>query len=48
LKQRLGRIRDVRVDASGVLYVLTDGGEGMLYRVELPHCEMREGGKNPL
>jgi hypothetical protein len=30
-----------------VLYVLTDGGEGMLYRVELPHGEMRGGGKGP-
>jgi len=48
LKQRLGRIRDVRIDASGVLYILTDGGEGVLYRVELPHGEMREGGDGPL
>ncbi|MBC8013614.1 MAG: PQQ-dependent sugar dehydrogenase [Methyloceanibacter sp.] len=48
LKHRLGRIRDVRIDASGVLYVLTDGGEGTLYRVELPHGEMRDSGKSPL
>ena len=48
LKHRLGRIRDVRIDASGVLYVLTDGGEGTLYRVELPHGEMRDSGKGPL
>ena len=48
LKHRLGRIRDVRIDASGVLYVLTDGGEGTLYRVELPHGEMRDSGKRSL
>ena len=48
LKHRLGRIRDVRINATGVLYVLTDGGEGMLYRVELPHGEMRAGGKSRL
>ena len=29
---RLGRIRDIRVDATGALYVLTD--DGTLYRVE--------------
>jgi glucose/arabinose dehydrogenase len=48
LRHQLGRIRDVRIDPSGVLYVLTDGAEGLLYRVELPHSEMREGGKGPL
>jgi glucose/arabinose dehydrogenase len=48
LRHQLGRIRDIRIDASGVLYVLTDGGEGALYRVDLPHSETREGGKNPL
>lgn len=48
LRHQLGRIRDVRVDASGVLYVLTDGDQGWLYRVELPHGELREGGKSPL
>ncbi len=48
LRSQLGRIRDVRIDPSGVLYLLTDGGEGMLYRVELPHSEMRQGGKTPL
>ena len=34
LEHRLGRLRDVRVDPSGVLYVLTDGPEGMLYRLD--------------
>jgi glucose/arabinose dehydrogenase len=48
LRHQLGRIRDIRIDASGGLYVLTDGGEGALYRVELPHRETREGGKSPL
>jgi aldose sugar dehydrogenase len=48
LRHQLGRIRDVRIDPDGTLYVLTDGGEGMLYRVELPHGAMREGGKSPL
>jgi glucose/arabinose dehydrogenase len=33
LEHRLGRLRDVRIDPSGVLYVLTDGPEGMLYRL---------------
>jgi glucose/arabinose dehydrogenase len=48
LKHQLGRIRDVRVDATGALYVLTDGGEGALYRVELPDGEMRHRGKSRL
>ena len=48
LRHQLGRIRDVRIDANGVLYVLTDGGEGALYRVELPHGETPEGGKSRL
>jgi glucose/arabinose dehydrogenase len=48
LRHQLGRIRDVRIHPDGTLYVLTDGGEGMLYRVELPHGAMREGGKSPL
>jgi glucose/arabinose dehydrogenase len=26
-------LRDVRIDPSGVLYVLTDGPEGSLYRL---------------
>jgi glucose/arabinose dehydrogenase len=34
LKERLGRIRDVRVDENGAVYVLTDGGEGTLYRLQ--------------
>ena len=29
-------LRDVRIDANGVLYVLTDGSEGMLYRLNRP------------
>ena len=48
LRHQLGRVRDVRIDASGVLYVLTDGGEGALYRVELPHTEIAGGDKSPL
>ena len=47
LRHQLGRIRDIRIDSSGALYVLTDGGEGMLYRVELPHGETRGGGEGP-
>lgn len=43
LRHQLGRIRDVRVDSSGNLYLLTDGGEGMLYRVELPRSELLQG-----
>ena len=43
LKKQLGRIRDVRVDPSGAVYVLTDGGEGMLYRIELPESEIMQG-----
>ena len=43
LRHQLGRIRDVRIDSSGKLYLLTDGGEGMLYRVELPHSEIMQG-----
>ena len=42
-KHQLGRIRDVRVDSNGSLYLLTDGGEGMLYRVELPQTEIVQG-----
>jgi glucose/arabinose dehydrogenase len=34
LEHRLGRLRDVRIDPSGALYVLTDGPEGMLYRLD--------------
>ena len=34
LKERLGRIRDVRVDENRAVYVLTDGGEGTLYRLQ--------------
>jgi glucose/arabinose dehydrogenase len=48
LRNQLGRVRDVRIDASGVLYVLTDGGEGALYRVELPHGNSRGSDKSRL
>jgi glucose/arabinose dehydrogenase len=48
LREQIGRIRDVRIDANGVLYVLTDGGEGALYRVELPHGETPAGGNSRL
>jgi glucose/arabinose dehydrogenase len=48
LRHQLGRIRDVRVDPSGALYVLTDGGEGMLYRVELHRADLLEDGSGPL
>jgi glucose/arabinose dehydrogenase len=48
LRHQLGRIRDVRVDAAGILYVLTDGGQGALYRVELPHTEIAGGSKSRL
>ncbi len=41
-RNQLGRIRDVRIDANRVLYVLTDGPEGTLYRVELPHLTTQE------
>jgi len=34
LEHRLERLRDVRIDPSGVLYVLTDGPDGMLYRLD--------------
>ncbi len=34
LKDRLGRIRDIRVSPDGKLYVLTDGQGGMLYRLD--------------
>jgi len=29
----LGRIRNVRIDPNGALYVMTDGQDGMLYRL---------------
>jgi aldose sugar dehydrogenase len=34
LVQEIGRIRDVRVGTDGFVYVLTDGPEGLLYRLE--------------
>ena len=42
IEHRLGRLRDVRIDANGVLYVLTDGQEGMLYRLNRPAGEARD------
>ena len=48
LQHQLGRIRDVRVDAAGALYILIDGTEKALYRVELPHSEMGDAGKSRL
>jgi aldose sugar dehydrogenase len=45
LRHKLGRIRDVRrVDGHG-LYVLTDGGEGALYRIDLPQSDLPPGDK---
>jgi glucose/arabinose dehydrogenase len=34
VQHRLGRLRDVAVSSEGVIYLLTDGPEGMLYRLE--------------
>jgi glucose/arabinose dehydrogenase len=34
VEHRLGRLRDVRIDPSGALYVLTDGPDGTLYRLD--------------
>ena len=48
LRHQLGRIRDVRVDANGVLYIVTDGGAGTVYRVELPNDQVPEDAKGPL
>jgi aldose sugar dehydrogenase len=48
LKHQLGRIRDVRRDSNGALYILTDGGQGALYRVELPLGAMGHRGKRRL
>ena len=42
IEHRLGRLRDVRIDPNGVLYVLTDGQEGMLYRLNRPAGEARD------
>lgn len=47
LRHQLGRVRDVRLDPRGVLYLLTDGGQGMLYRVELPHNILSHSGRGP-
>ena len=33
-RHQLGRIRDVRTDANGAVYVLTEGSEGALYQLE--------------
>jgi glucose/arabinose dehydrogenase len=42
IDHRLGRLRDVRIDASGVLYILTDGPQGVLYRLNRPSGEGRK------
>jgi aldose sugar dehydrogenase len=34
LKERLGRLRDIRVDSDGFIYLITDDAEGVLYRIE--------------
>jgi glucose/arabinose dehydrogenase len=34
LKEKLGRIRDVRVGPDGFIYLLTDDPAGELYRIE--------------
>ena len=34
LEQKLGRIRDVRVGPDGLIYLLTDAGDGVLARLE--------------
>jgi aldose sugar dehydrogenase len=36
LKEKFGRIRDVRVGPDGLIYVINDSPEGALYRIE-PH-----------
>ena len=41
-RKQLGRIRDVGSDAGGALYILTDGPEGPLYRVDLPPAATEE------
>jgi glucose/arabinose dehydrogenase len=48
LKNQLGRLRDVRIDPSGVPYVLTDGGEGMLYRLDRAPDDANETAKTHL
>lgn len=42
-KDTLGRVRDVRADKNGKIYILTDGGEGMLYRVDTVPDEVELG-----
>jgi hypothetical protein len=34
--------------ATCALYVLTDGGQGMLYRIELPRADLLEDRSGPL
>ncbi len=48
LKNTLGRIRDVRLDRSGKLYILTDGGEGTLYRIDRSRGDVEVGLKSHL
>jgi glucose/arabinose dehydrogenase len=45
LKGAVGRIRDVRIDPNGDLFVLTDGSEGMLYRIDRTPLEMGANSK---
>jgi glucose/arabinose dehydrogenase len=33
-RNELGRVRDVRIGPDGLLYLITDDREGMLYRLE--------------
>jgi glucose/arabinose dehydrogenase len=44
LHEKLGRIRDVRVGPDGLIYLLTDEPEGVLYRLEPRH---RSAARNP-
>lgn len=49
LKNRFGRIRDVRVGTDGAIYILTDGGQGMLYRLDFtPEISTDDPGKTHL
>jgi glucose/arabinose dehydrogenase len=42
LKEKFGRIRDVRVGPDGFIYIVNDDPEGALYRIE-PHPGARRG-----
>lgn len=43
-KHLLGRIRDVRIGPRGSLYLLTDGPDGVLYRLDQPSTEAAQAG----